>query len=223
MVVTSEFGVECEAPTKATRERYQSWRQLAGYFDGDGNVGLSVVKYVLRFRIRFSDTWEPQIQAIRSFLDKKRISTSRIWRETNERKRDAYKIDINSLSSVLSAAKAMLPFCAKKAEDLRIMVEYLEGRITGSQAIGRFNEEVRIGRRSGYFRNPKLPFTRQEGIRLAQLENARKARAAYAVKVGTSVQDQIRSDHSKLKLGRVRLSKKYGYSQSVIRRVLGAA
>ena len=182
MVVTNEFGVECEAPTKATRERYQSWRQLAGYFDGDGNVGLSVVKYVLRFRMRFSDTWEPQIQAIKSFLTEKGNTASRIWRETNERKRDAFKIDINSLDSVLRAAKAMLPFCAKKAEDLRITVEYLEGRITGSQAIGRFNEEVRIGRRSGYFRNPKLSLHKARGYPSCPIRECKKSQSGLRSK-----------------------------------------
>lgn len=31
--------------------RYTSWEQVAGYFDGDGNVGVEVVKYVLKFKL----------------------------------------------------------------------------------------------------------------------------------------------------------------------------
>ena len=40
--------------------------------------------------------------------------------------------------------------------------------------------------------NQVLPYTRTEGLRMAQLENARKARAAYAIKVNDVTQDIIR-------------------------------
>lgn len=181
-----------------------------------------MVKYVLRFRLRFSDTWRPQIETIQSFFEAQGIATTSISHEKNEGKRDAYRIDVGAIASVLAAAKAMLPHCSKKAEDLRIAIDYLEGRITGNQAVARFNEEVWIGRRSGQFRETDLPCTRGVGVRLAQLENARNARAAYAVDVSAKIQRQIRKDHLVLKLGQIRLSRKYGYSVSVIRRVLGA-
>jgi len=90
----------------------------------------------------------------------------------------------------------MLPYVVKKKEDLQIAINYIEGRITGN--------------------------TRDEGLRLSKLENARKARAAYAVDVSNEIQERIKEDHSSGKLGQVRLSKKYGYSVSEIRRVLGA-
>jgi hypothetical protein len=41
---------------------------VAGYFDGDGSVGVEIVRYVLRFRIRYVDTWKEQVDAIRDFL-----------------------------------------------------------------------------------------------------------------------------------------------------------
>jgi len=116
----------------------------------------------------------------------------------------------------------MLPLCVKKAEDLQILVDYLEGRLNGNQAIERLNEEVRTGRRSGYIRRLTIPYTKEQGIRTKQLENARKARAAYAVNVSPSIQEQIKNDHVEGKLGQIRLSEKYGYSVSVIRRILGA-
>lgn len=203
-------------------ENYDSWEQLGGYFDGDGNVGVEVVKYVLRFKLRFSDTWRPQIEAVLAFFTGNEIATTSVSHEEHEGKKDAFRLDVGAIESVLKAAKAMLPYCAKKAEDLRIAIDYLEGRITGNQAIERFNHEVRIGRRSGYIRELKLPYTRHEGLRLAKLENARIARAAYAVKVSEVVQDKIRKDHQELRLGHVRLSRKYGYSVHVIRRILGA-
>ena len=195
---------------------------MAGYFDGDGNVGVEVVKYVLKFKLRFSDTWKAQVLTIKSFLNREGISTSALWHEISEGRRDAYRIEVSALAGVLKAAKAMLPFCVKKAEDLQILVDYLEGKLNGNQAIERFNEEVRTGRRSGYFREPTLPHTRMEGLRIKQLENARKARAAYAVDVSPGVQNQIKKDHAEEKLGQIRLSRKYGYTVSVIRRILGA-
>jgi hypothetical protein len=117
----------------------------------------------------------------------------------------------------------MMPFCAKKAEDLRIMIDHLEGNITGNQAIERYNQEVRVGRRSGFFRDLTLPCFREEGLRTVELENAKKARAAHAVNISPETREKIRNEHREGKLGQIRLSRKYGYSVKVIRRVLGAA
>ena len=156
-------------------EAYRSWNQVGGYFDGDGNVGLEAVKYILRFKLRFSDTWLPQVQTIKVFLNQEDISTSAIWHEREVGRLDAYRLEVSAVSSVLKAGKALLPCCVKKAGDLRIMIDYLEERITGNEAIERFNEEVRIGRRSGYLRDLTLPYPRSEGVRAKQLENARNA------------------------------------------------
>ena len=202
--------------------QYTSWEQIAGYFDGDGNVGVEVVKYVLKFKLRFSDTWKAQILTIKSLLNREGISTSALWHEKREGRLDAYRIEVSSIAGVLAAAKAMLPFCVKKAEDLQILIDYLEGRLNGNQAIERFNEEVRTGRRSGFIRELTLPHTRMEGLRIGQLENASTARAAYAVLVSDAIQKEIKNDHWRHKLSFVKLSNKYGCSVSVIRRVLGA-
>lgn len=128
---------------------------------------------------------------------------------------------MGALESLVRAGRMMLPHCSKKAEDLAIMVEYLEDRTTGDQAIERLNKEVNSGRRSGYVRCVNLPLTRVEGARLAQLENARKAGEAHAVDVPQAVQDGIRKDHSDRRLCHILLSRKHGYLVSVVRRVLG--
>jgi hypothetical protein len=128
---------------------------------------------------------------------------------------------VSAIAGVLAAAKAMLPFCVKKAGDLRTLIDYMEGRISGNEAIEEYNTEIKIGRRSGFLREPCIPCFRAEGLRRAKLENPRRARAAYAVDVSPAVQEQIRKDHAGGKLGHFRLSRKYGYSVSVIRRVLG--
>ena len=115
----------------------------------------------------------------------------------------------------------MLRYTVKKREDLRIVIEYLEGKITGDEVIVMHNAQVELARRKERVRAPSLPFTRAEGIRMPKL-NARRARAAYAADVNPAIQGQIRTDHFGRKLGHFRLSKKYGYSTSVIRRILGA-
>jgi hypothetical protein len=201
---------------------YSTWRQVAGYFDGDGNVGLEVVKRVLRLRIRFVDTWKPQIDSIWKFLRGQGISTSRVGRDRKEVWQAAYRLDIVEVRSVLRAAKAMLRFTVKKREDLRIAIAYLEAKTTGNEAIQAFNLEVREGRRRGKLRDLTVPYNRTEGLRISQLENAQKARAVHAVNVRAAIKEQIQRDHRELKLGHIRLAKKYGYSVSVIRRILGA-
>ena len=115
----------------------------------------------------------------------------------------------------------MLRYTVKKRSELQVVIEYLEGRITGNRAIELFNREVRSGRRRGKIRTEDIPYTRADGLRKSKLENAKKARASYAVNVDPESQKRIKEDHLNLKLGHIRLSKKYGYSVSVIRRVLG--
>ena len=110
------------------------------------------MKYVLRLKLRFSDTWRLQIEAINSFLNGEGISTSSRWHEKREGRLDACRIEVGAVAGVLKAAKAMLPFCVKKAEDLRILIDYVEGRIDGNKAIEQYNTEVRLGRRSGFLR-----------------------------------------------------------------------
>ena len=114
---------------------YESWRQVAGYFDGDGNVGLEVVRRILRLRIRFVDTWRPQMASIKAFLDRHGVSTNSIGRDNKEVWQAAYRLDVSETKSVLRVAKSMLKFCVKKRNDLQIAVDYLEDRITGSRAI----------------------------------------------------------------------------------------
>jgi hypothetical protein len=208
--------------SKGAEGSYTSWKQVTGYFDGDGNVGLEVVKRVVRLKLRFVDTWRPQILSIHTFLSRCGIRSGAIARgEGRGRWQAAYRLDITEVKSVIRTAKAMIGYSVKKRAELQVTVDYLEGRITGSQALSAFNEDVRSGRRRGKIRLEDIPYTRAEGVRLSKLENARKARAAYAVDVNHETQDAITKDHQ-AGMGNIKLSKKYGYSVSVIRRVLGA-
>jgi hypothetical protein len=200
--------------------RYRSWEQVGGYFDGDGNVGLEIRNRVLHLRLRFVDTWKPQIESIKAFLTDRRIATGRIGLDNKIAKSSVYRLEVAEIASVLRTAKELLQLCVKKREDLRITIDYLEDRLTGNEAIAAFNEEVRIGRRRGNLREANIPYTKEEGLKLSKQENARKARAAYAVKVPPSVEEMIKSDRREFGLSTYKLSEAYGYSRSVIRRIL---
>lgn len=133
--------------------RYSSWEQIAGYFDGDGNVGVEVVKRVLRLKIRFVDTWRPQIESIRAYLREIGISCGAVGKgDKRGLWQAAYRLDIVEIDSVIRVAKVPLRFTVKKSPELRTVVDYLENRITGNQALEVFNEGVRTGRRRGKIR-----------------------------------------------------------------------
>jgi hypothetical protein len=62
----------------------------------------------------------------------------------------------------------MLPHLDKKRIQARVVVDYLENRITGNTAVRAFNSEHRKGKWSGKPRSVRMPWTREEGRRLAQ-------------------------------------------------------
>jgi hypothetical protein len=59
----------------------------------------------------------------------------------------------------------MTPFCFKKREELTILIDYYEDRISGTQAISLLNETVRRGIRLGETRPVAVRPTYSEGKR----------------------------------------------------------
>ena len=116
--------------------------------------------------------------------------------------------------------RALIGLCVKKQQDLAIALDYLEDRITGDEAVAKFNEQYASGRRRGKTHSAKMPYTRTQGLRLYELTNAKKAWEAHTVRVDRAVTKKIREDHQVHGLGVRRLSRKYGYSQGVLRRIL---
>lgn len=57
---------------------YNSWQQVAGYFDGDGAVYVSAKKFVLRIRLCFYDVGKHQLENIDQFLRSNGIVTNRM-------------------------------------------------------------------------------------------------------------------------------------------------
>ena len=80
---------------------YSSWRQVAGYFDGDGNVGLEIVKRVLHFRLRFVDTARPQVDSIKSFLDRNGIVTGQVGCDNKNDRQSVFRVEVAQIASVI--------------------------------------------------------------------------------------------------------------------------
>ena len=78
----------------------------------------------------------PQIASIGYFLSKQALSGSSIGKDGKPGNRQAaYGVDTTEVRSVLKAAKAMLAYTVKKQRELKTVIDYLEGKITGNETI----------------------------------------------------------------------------------------
>jgi len=165
--------------TKSTG--YTSWTQTSGYFDGDGSAHVRLDSpVVLRFTLVWVDNSRDQLSQLRRFLLSVGIKVGGILNHGS----GASGLQIASPKAVLAAATRMSPYCFKKYEELRIVIDYYENRITGTEAILRLNELVRQGIRLGKIRTPpRLPkynvgkymVARARGLKGAQVTNAKRA------------------------------------------------
>jgi len=147
---------------------YKSWRQVAGYFDGDGTIGISDTTnqpYKLSLSLIFVDQSFDQIKNVRDFLTRCRVRTSNILKTS---KGSAHMVAISEFKAVKRFLRCMLPFLYKKANEARSALEYYDGKITGNELLAVFREEVEAGRRERRERKVALdvPFTRPDGDRI---------------------------------------------------------
>lgn len=201
------------------RRGYNSWRQVAGYFDGDGAVYVSIKKYVLKIRLCFYDAWKPQLEGIKAFLETRGIRTRQL---AVQRKKlgDVWYLTISDAINIRVIARKILPFLCKKRGDLLIALGYLDGKLTAEEAIAELNESVNDKRRSGYIRKATIPYTRSEGTILGRRQGAEAGASAVRVAVPLSLQERIRKDRMKRGSTLSELQLKYGYSIHVVRRIL---
>jgi hypothetical protein len=206
---------------------YTSWRQVAGYFDGDGNIGISDLSnqpFKLSLSLIFTDASMEQISMIREFLQSKGIRTSNMLRAS---KGTAWIVVISRYDMVLLVLKKMLPFLYKKANEAQSAIDYYEGRITGNDLVSVFSREVDEGRRE---RRPHrvridVPFSRPQGAALQrELRNERLRDAFGRFRASVTPEDFMAIREECFERGtRLRdlVSKYPHYSRETIRRVLG--
>ena len=175
-----------EYPT--IHQGYTDWRQVAGYFDGDGSVGYVPGRFTVGLRAIWTDTYKPQLEHIQDFLASEGLSPSKMT--SKEKKRSstitlAWNLLLSERGGVLYAFRKMLPYVDKKRDQVRNAIAYLENTVTGEELIENFNQAVKLGTRSGKIRQAKMAWTKQQGVRLS---HSRAGGRAWVVKKTVSPQ-----------------------------------
>ena len=206
---------------------YETWQQVAGYFDGDGTIAFSDLTnqpFKLSISLIFVDQSLDQISMIRTFLRSRGIRTSNILKHS---KGTAYMVAVSECNAVKEFLAQLLPHLHKKANEARAALDYYEGRITGNELVSIFQAEVEAGRRE---RRPRkvpidIPYTRVEGDRLMRQKRSfamRDAMGRYRAKVAPEDFARIREEHFAQGKRLRDLAKEYPqYARETIRRVLG--
>ena len=97
---------------------YETWQQVAGYFDGDGTISISDTTcqpFKLRLSLIFVDQSIDQISNIRRFLIRRGIRPGNVLRMSS----NAYMVAVSRLDAVRTVLKEMLPHLYKKAKEAR--------------------------------------------------------------------------------------------------------
>jgi hypothetical protein len=206
---------------------YESWQQVAGYFDGDGTIVISDTSnqpYKLSLSLIFVDQSAEQIHMLRDFLQIRGVRTSNVLRTS---KATAHIIAVSRFESVLAMLKAMLPHLFKKSKEAHAAIDYYEGRIRGNDLADIFKAEVKAGRRENRERRVVIdtPFTYPAGDSLMKAKRKEKIRATIIktrAKVTRNDYEAIREGHFILGRSLSELVQLYPqYGRETIRRILG--
>ena len=206
---------------------YETWQQVAGYFDGDGTISFSDTTnqpFKLSLSLIFVDQSRDQIENIRRFLNSSGIRTSNVLKVSGA---NAYIVAVSEFSSVREALRKMIPFLCKKEKEARAALAYYNGEITGNELNSIFQAEVEAGRRE---RKPRkipidVPYRRPDGdaiMKKIRNDRLRDAFGRYRAKVTPEDYEAIRMRHFKEGARLRDLVKEYPqYARETIRRVLG--
>jgi len=205
---------------------YDSWEQVAGYFDADGTIvifDLSYMPYKLCLYLSFVDQSIDQIRMILDFMVARGIKTSNVLKShaTN-----AWSVVISGFDPVKECLRCLIPHLGKKAIEAQAALDYYEGRTTGNRLVAIFDSEVSAGRREKRERKVAVdvPFSYPDGDRaLKQLRavRPRDSRGRYAAKVTSEDAQGIRDAHLNGRKTIRELMKDYPqYGKTTIRRVL---
>jgi len=207
--------------------KYASWRQIAGYFDGDGTIGTSDISnqpYKLSLSLVLVDQSDEQLLNIKEFLSRNIIRTSNVLKRSDG---EAYELAISEYRSVRKMLGRIVPFLCKKENEARAALDYYEGEITGNELLTVFRAEVEAGRRERRPHRAKIdvPYTRPEGDRIMKSlrkDRLRDAFGRYRAKLTPADFQDIRVKHFDQGKRICDLARDYPqYARETIRRVLG--
>ena len=193
------------------RRGYSTWKQVAGYFDGDGSPKVHGGTWAVTITVSWSDQDRGILRHIQQFLSQKGIS-SRLSR-FRQGKRTYFELSVGEGGGdALKALKGMQPHLDKKRIQVTAAINYLENRITGNQFVLVLNSEIRKKRRSSYIMRPHLPFRKGDGLYFA--------RASHRFGKGRALtQEQLEAakhDRTTLGLSYAALARKYGIGESTM-------
>ncbi len=206
---------------------YDSWRQVAGYFDGDGTVYFSDTSnrpYKLSISLVFVDQSSYQIGGVKKFLNAHGVPTSNILKRSDG---EAHELAVSQFKAVKKALRRMLPYLCKKEIEVRAALDYYEGRVTGNQLVEVFTAEVEAGRRERKTRTVRLdvPYTRPDGDRLMKSlrrDRLRDTFGRYRARLSPRDFKAIRTGYFDQGKRICDLTREYPrYARETIRRVLG--
>lgn len=206
---------------------YDSWRQVAGYFDGDGTIYFSDTSnqpYKLSISLVFVDQSFDQIKNVRDFLNNRGIRTSNILKRSDT---NAHELAVSEFKSVRKTLRLISPFLCKKENEALAASDYYDGKTTGNDVLVVFAGEVEAGRRERRSRKIPLdvPYRRPDGDRLMKEirnDRLRDAFGRYRAKLTPEDFRAIRSKHFDQGKRICDLTREYPqYARETIRRTLG--
>jgi len=166
--------------------------------------------------LSFSDNWKEQLEQIREFLSARGIKVGKVRRNGNAAK----VFEVAEIASMRLMASEMLRSGGifKKRRELELLLDYYEDKITGNEVIEAFNEEVRLGIRTGKIREPDVPYTHTDGF----------ARGRYASrfeqrKLNPAQTKELLAEYLATKVTGKYLAQKYEISRATVSTMLKRA
>ena len=142
------------------------WHYLAGYFDGDGTVEVSVKVFTLHIRLAFDENWRPHLEAVKHFLETRGIKVGLVRKKESF---NTWHVVVSNSAGVVEMARSLIQHSTKKREELDAVMGYFSNEITGDEFVDVMNSSVMKGQRTGKIREGGPPFTHAEGRELAYL------------------------------------------------------
>jgi hypothetical protein len=205
---------------------YNSWRQVAGYFDGDGTIALSDLSnqpFKLGLSLIFVDQSSEQILNVLTFLRNHAVRTSNVLKTS---KGTANMVAVSQFDSVKSTLRHMLPFLVKKSNEARVALDYYEGKIRGNDLLALFQKEVEDGRRERRTRKVAInvPYTYLEGDKMMKFRRRERLRDAFGkfrAKVTMEDFQEVRKKYFAGASMRELMDEYPNYCRSTIARIIG--
>lgn len=118
----------CKSAPNGRHNAYSTWEQVAGYFDGDGSISISVTRFGFAIGLAFADNYEPLLEHMASFLQERGFFSTLSLQRTKGKK--FWRLRVRRREDTVNILNSMLPYLDKKHEEARAAVDYLTTRWT---------------------------------------------------------------------------------------------